>query len=226
MKTRDNNILLAIDPSLTATGWVVFTIADAKPRSAGLIAPPGPTMPMSQRLEILQDAVRSLLTNMQFGKGDVLICEGPAPLVKNPLSALKVEQVRGIFESLARENGAAVPGRLNPRTVQTELLGMRGSQVKREEVKHSAREVAKKLFGSQLRSLKLHDVKLSNGDELPQDIIDALLIGCLSVSRVQSAYKTGVSLAELFSSRPTAVNKSSRRLGWTKTQVARINGEY
>lgn len=134
-----------------------------------------------------------LLERLQLGQGDYLICEGPAPLVKNPQSAIKVEGVRGIFETLARGFGVSVPGRVSPRTVQSELMGLRGKQLKRELVKESARTTVARLFGD-LRAVKMIAPDgASPGDKsrAAQDIVDALLIGAYAVKRISFMQLSG-----------------------------------
>lgn len=210
--------LLAIDPSLTASGWSLFCFETDKPKAVGVLTPPKSSVPLSERLAVLQKAIAQLLADHALGQRDVMICEGPAPLVLNPQSSLKVERVRSIFEALARECGMAVPGRLNPRTVQTELLGMRGRQLARIEVKRCARETAERLFSADLPHLFAADDK----KKVSQDIIDALLIGTLSVSKIRLASSAGLSLEEAFTALSSG-RRSSRR--WGKQSIAADWGE-
>ena len=156
--------------------------------AVGTLAPPGPTLPMPHRMQKLQSSVEMLFDELLLCPGDVLVCEGPAPLVKNPQSALKVEGVRGLFETLARGRGLEVPGRVNPRTVQSELLGMKGKQLPRIQVKEWARATAMQLFGEELK-------EITNG-KISQDIIDAVLIGSFLLARLKIAEKTGMALEQ------------------------------
>jgi Holliday junction resolvasome RuvABC endonuclease subunit len=184
--------LLAVDPSLTASGWALFDVAAKTISGIGLIVPPGPEVLLAERLSELQNQVSKLLSSLNLRDGDLVVCEGPAPLVDNPQSALKVEHVRGIFESLARERSVSVPGRLNPRTVQSELLGLRGKQLARTTVKGCARETVQKLYGKELSSLAAPRKKM------PQDIIDAILIGTLALSKVSFAERSGITVQAAF----------------------------
>ena len=206
------------------TGWALFSVRSAKPVRGGVLAPPGADVNLAERLTLLQRDIETLFDEINLGLGDVLICEGPAPLVVNPGSSLKVEQVRGIFEVVARTRGASVPGRLNPRTVQTELLGLKGKQLARKEVKRWAREVAHRLFGNDLermfdnkssRNSELHSQRHSKPRDIPQDVIDALLIGALAVSKIQLAERMNVNLSEVLSS---SRNSNAR---WTVRSLAR-----
>ena len=206
----DRNLLFAVDPSLTSTGWAVFTIDDQIPRAAGVLTPPGPSFVLAERLKLLQQDVESLFRDLELGAGDVLICEGPAPLVKNPLSSLKVERVRGIFETLARESGVSVPGRLNPRTVQSELLNLKGKQIPRKEVKEAARLVADRLFGNRLSSISFYG-QLKN-KKISQDIVDALLIGSLALSKIHAGLSAGQSILEVFNASSSFSNLHSKRV--------------
>lgn len=152
MSFRDR-FLVAVDPSLTASGWAVFSLARGTPCAVGVIEPPGPSLHLADRMSALQQKVDRTFRALALGEGDILVCEGPAPLVLNPQSALKVEGVRGVFETVARSLGLTVPGRVNPRTVQTELLGMRGPQLARSTVKEWARGTAERLYGEELVEL-------------------------------------------------------------------------
>ncbi len=194
--------LLAIDPSLSCSGWALFSIRGKIPTACGVLSPPGPKISLAKRFDILQGLVDKLLTELNFGESDILVCEGPAPLVLNPQSALKVEGVRGIFETMSRQRGGLVPGRLNPRTIQIELLGMPGKQLQRKEVKIWAREIAFRLYGSELA--KILQVRKQT---ISQDIIDAVLIGSLAVSRIERAARFGEELESAF------LAKSKRREG-------------
>lgn len=189
--------LLAIDPSLTQTGWAYFSLREMQPRAVGVIRAPGPELPYQKRLSDLQDKVGKLFASLEIGERDILVCEGPAPLVLNPQSALKVEHVRSIFESLAREYGAEVPGRLNPRTIQRELLGMKGKQLPRKEVKIWARNTAERLYAQRLPELVVNGFS-SPPKETPQDVIDALLVGSLALSRVKLAGHMKSELCSVF----------------------------
>ncbi len=218
VERKAGRVLIAVDPSLTASGWAAFDISSSKPLAAGVLSPPGPEQALHRRLQNLHEKVQALFSRLSFGKGDILICEGPAPLIKNPQSALKVEQVRGIFECAAREIGAIVPGRINPRTVQSELLSLSGKQLPRIEVKRTARATALQLYGNYLK-----DEKTS------QDICDALLVGTLALSRIHLAKKQKVDLYELFAEknrrRPSARNRASGRLeSWSLTDLRVVVG--
>ena len=152
-KLTDSSRLLAIDPSLTASGWALFSLKGGKLLGAGILRPPGPGVFLADRLASLQSSVEQLMEHYKLGPRDLLVAEGPAPLVLNPQSALKVERVRSIFEAVARGRSMLVPGRVNPRSVQTELMGMRGKQLDRVTVKTWARETANRIFGTELYSV-------------------------------------------------------------------------
>lgn len=212
--------LIAVDPSLTASGWALFSLESGAPECWGVLAPPGAAHSLEYRLTCLQKSVADIFDRHALDERDVLVCEGPAPLVKNPLSSLKVERVRSIFEAVARARGVLVPGRLNPRTVQTELLGMRGKQLERKQVKAWAREVAVRLYGNVLNS----------APRVSQDIIDALLIGSLAVSRVQLAARAGTSLSDAFSAyskngRAGAARGGRGRVRWSEADFSRALNE-
>lgn len=174
---------------------------------------------MTKRLLHLQDTVTEVICGLRMQSGDLLVCEGPAPLVLNPSSALKVERVRGIFESVARAQQLQVLGRINPRTVQTELLGMRGKQLARAEVKTWARQTAERIFGASLDELPLYGAR-RKGRDLPQDVIDALLIGSVAASRVQLSLTGNIPLDTLFESRRHFQTRGGRRMsGWREKDI-------
>lgn len=217
------NFLFAVDPSLTSSGWALFARNDGAPLAAGIISPPGPDLALAKRLADLQASVQELFKQLRMGEGDILICEGPAHLVLNPNSALKVERVRGVFETVARSLNVSVPGRLNPRTVHTELLGLSGKQLPRAIVKQTARTVAVQMFGGQLNRLPVYGVKESNLKTMPQDIIDALLVGALAISKVNRALKSGIEVESVFAAKTRLANRrSGRGMVWSKQAVAKI----
>lgn len=195
--------LLAVDPSLTCTGWAVFDIASQRPTDYAVIRPPGPKENLTDRYDWIQEAVDKVFTSLCLGRGDYLICEGPAPLVKNPESALRVERVRSIFEAVGRMHGLRVLSRLNPRTVQTEVLGLRGKQIPRTQVKELAHSTALRVFP---------EINNYNEKKLSQDIVDAILVGMLAVSKIQIHLKTGVELELLFQSKNSGRNSRSWRV--------------
>ncbi len=216
-------LLFAVDPSLTASGWALFCLHDDRPLAVGVISPPGPEESMSRRLSFLQNEIVRTLKHFSLSAGDILICEGAAPLVLNPNSSMKVERVRSIFEAVAREQRLSVPGRINPRTVQAELLGMSGKQLPRKEVKAWASEAVERIFGSQLSQLPMYGVK-SPVARMPQDIVDALLIGALAVSRVRLSTSTNVELESMFEPRkaPRGSNATRRRAVWTDKDLKKL----
>src|SRR5262245_26646002 len=130
---RRNPNVMAIDPSLTCSGWALLTLETGRVRAVGKLRALSASYPLAERLNGLHLQIGELLSALKLGTGDFLICESPTT-VRDPHNALKVEQVRGIFESLARSNGICVPGRLNPRTVQFEVMGLRGKQLQRSLV--------------------------------------------------------------------------------------------
>jgi hypothetical protein len=194
--------LIAVDPSLTCSGWAVFDVETQRPLEYSVIKPPGTEIGLTERYDWLQVQVVSAFDLLQLGKGDFLICEGPAPLVKNPESSLRVERVRSIFEAVGRMYGVKVLSRLNPRTVQTEVLGLRGKQLPRAQVKELARATALQVFP---------EIESLNEKKLSQDIVDAILVGMLAVSKIQIHLKTGADLELLFQTKTSGRNSRSWR---------------
>lgn len=187
--------LFAVDPSLTCSGWALFDIRSEKLLGVGKLRSLPPSISLAERLEDLQGRIRTLMDAVVLGDCDVLVCEAPTS-IRDPHAALKVEQVRCIFEALGRERLSIVPGRLNPRSVQSEIIGLKGRQLKRTVVKEQALRVAFMLYGVELSSLGLAD----SLDELKrhQDIVDALLVGRVSLSRIKRAVKAGLGLHSEF----------------------------
>lgn len=208
--------LIAIDPSLSCSGWAVFNSNSHELLNVGIIKPPGPELSLAKRLDFLQLEVSKLFSSLKLKPNDILVCEGAAPLVKNPLSSQKVEQVRGIFEAVARVFGLNVPGRINPRTVQTELLGLKGKQIPRNEVKLSAVQVVKSILGNRYQILSEEF-----NSKLPQDIVDAFLIGQIALSRITLANNTNTELYSLFNSKNIAKRgRSSAR--WSEKDFKKL----
>jgi len=187
--------LLAIDPSLTCSGWALFSTLNQNLLALGKIRTIGPRYPLAERLSTLQANVRELIVQAKLGGKDILICEAPTTM-RDPSAAIKVEQVRSVFEVIAREYFVQVPGRINPRSVQYELLGMRGKQVKRELVKESARSLVASLYAEALKNfgLPIEVQKL----KVHQDLVDAILIGRLGLSKIHSAKVSKEPLAVFF----------------------------
>ncbi len=149
-------------------------------------------------MSFVQKKIEITLNDNCMGHNDVLVCEAQTTM-RDPRAAFQVEQVRGIFETLARNRKVAVPGRINPRSVQYELLGLTGKQCCREEVKSSAISVARTLYGNILEkagfSTETENLKKH------QDIIDALLVGRLAMTRICSGLRAGVAVDRMFEER-------------------------
>jgi hypothetical protein len=89
--------------------------------------------------------------------------------------------------------------------VQFEIMGLSGKQLERKEVKATAVRMATFLYGPELQRLGI------NMDELQrhQDIIDALLLGRLALTRIQTAHDGELPLAQIFES-----GVPQRRTSW------------
>ena len=188
--------LLAVDPSLTCSGWALFSISDGRIRSVGKIRSDPPSTPMGHRLRSLQERIESVLERIGLSAGDLLVCEA-ATTVKDPHNALKVENVRSIFETVARNREVTVPGRINPRSVHYEVMGLKGKQLPRTEVKQAAVRTVEVLYSDQLIDLGIGVEKL----ERHQDIIDAILIGRLALTKIQSARSASFPIEKVFAPR-------------------------
>jgi|GEM_PF-680288 len=190
--------LIAIDPSLTCSGWALFGVRGAALLAVGKIRSLSPKLSMSERLADVQRKVTNLFDQFKLGSGDVLICEAQTTM-RDPKAAFKVEYVRGIFESIGRERELEVPGRLNPRTVQREIMGLSGQQVERSIIKETAVRLVDRLYGPALMAMGLYDrVEVLHRH---QDIVDAVLLGALGVSRVEHATRAGCDLHVAFAPR-------------------------
>jgi Holliday junction resolvasome RuvABC endonuclease subunit len=189
-------ILLAVDPSLTCSGWATFCLITKQLLAVGEIKALGPEYSMGLRLKNFQTEVQKLYQQLDLNSDDIVICEAPTTM-RDPRAALLIEQVRCVFECLARNHGSHVPGRINPRTVHKELLGFRGlRQQRREVVKGQALAVAKVLYGEVLATFGIGD-KLAKH----QDIADALLIGNLALGWIHQSKSTKTNLEIFFEQR-------------------------
>lgn len=193
--------LLAVDPSLTCSGWALFSLEDGELLGVGKIRSLGTDHSLSERYRDLQEKIEALFVTLGIGDVDALICEGETTM-RDPRAAFRVEQVRGIFETLARGRGCLVPGRINPRTVHNEVMGLRGKQLKREIVKETAVGIVRNLFRAPLERIGFDcgEVNLRRH----QDIVDATLVGYLGMTRIRTAKSTGVSVTELFAQKRRA----------------------
>ena len=187
--------LMAVDPSLTCSGWALLSIPEGEVIAVGKIKAAPPSVPMATRLDRLQGSIKKVLSNLSLGELDVLVCEAPTTM-KDPHNAIKVEQVRGIFESTGRSQGVSVPGRVNPRSVQYEVMGLKGKQMARLEVKAAAVRTVQYLYAPALQRLGIEtsDTALKKH----QDIVDAMLIGRFAVLRIQGALDSRQPLEQVF----------------------------
>lgn len=196
--------LLAVDPSLTCSGWALFSIDDGRICSVGKVRSDPPPMAMGERLRALQVRIEAVLDRLKLGSQDILVCES-ATTVKDPHNALKVENVRSMFEAVARTRSVAVPGRVNPRSVHHEVMGLTGKQLPRDQVKMAARRTVEYLYLDQLNRLGLPETSLSRH----QDIVDAILIGRLAIMRIKAAADGGFPVEAMF-----AHGEGQQRRGW------------
>ena len=187
--------LLAIDPSLTCSGWALFSIKSGSLLGVGNIRSLPPSHTMAERLQDLQKQVSKMQALVELGENDVLVCEAATAMV-DPRAAMILEQIRGMYEALARERGATVPGRANPRSVQRDVMGINGRQIARPKVKDLAVHTAIHLFGEKLEKIGFKaDLKNLKRN---QDITDALLVGYFALTKIQAANQLGVGLDVIF----------------------------
>jgi len=163
--------LIAVDPSLTCSGWALLELKSERLIGTGKVRSLPPKYALVHRLADLQERLYRLYEALSLGSTDILICEAPTTM-RDPKAALKVEQVRCIFETTARTRKILVPGRINPRTVHSEVLKMRGAQLSRNIVKETARTVVSNLYGSDLLAIGLPATNLELKKH--QDIVDAV----------------------------------------------------
>lgn len=186
--------LFAVDPSLTCSGWALFGVESKRIEAVGKIKSLSARHLFSERLVDLQSKVSAVLDQFKLGSCDVMICEAPTTM-RDPRAAFQVEQVRGIFETLARERSVEVPGRLNPRSVQYEVMGLSGEQLGREVVKNTALQTVDSLYRAALGELGIDSSTTKFRKH--QDIVDALLIGTLGLVRIDTALNGKVPLGQL-----------------------------
>jgi Holliday junction resolvasome RuvABC endonuclease subunit len=189
--------MFAVDPSLVCSGWALFSVPESRLVAVGKIKAKAASYTMAERLLCIQRDVDHLFSKLQLGGDDVLVCEAPTAM-QDPHNVIKVEQVRGLFEVLARQRGAEVPGRINPRSVQFEVMGLRGKQVSRTLVKDVAVRTAVALYPQELAGLGLpvDEEKLRKY----QDIVDAILVGRFALLRLQEAMRGERALEDTLSS--------------------------
>jgi Holliday junction resolvasome RuvABC endonuclease subunit len=187
--------VFAIDPSLTCSGWALFALPSKKLLSIGKLKAAPPGSPLPARIADLQHQISELAQHLRLGEGDLTVCEAATTII-DPKVALLIEQVRVIFETIARSLGATVPGRIHPRTIHKFLLGMTGKQLKRSLVKEAAALQVELLFAKDLARLGFatsREMLMKN-----QDIVDALLIGYYTACQLTLANNSQVRLEDLF----------------------------
>lgn len=199
--------LVAVDPSLTCSGWALFGVIDGRVRAVGKVRSESPRVPLGERLQQLQEQVCRLFEKLSLGERDVLICEAPTTM-KDPKAAIKVEQARGIFEGVARTRLVKVPGRINPRSVHFEILGATGKQLERSIIKSMAIRTAQALYLSDLQALGFD----TSEDELSrhQDIVDAILLGRVALTRLEKARMAEIPVESLLSGESSVSHKRGR----------------
>lgn len=200
--------IMAVDPSLTCSGWAVFAVNGEELLAVGKIRSKDASLPLAERLRDLQMRIEGVFDELKFSGRDVVICEAPTTM-RDPHAAIKVEQVRGLFESAARTRGVFVPGRINPRSVQYEVMGLRGKQLARTIVKDTALKVADAVHGAALRTLGV--VREAAELKRHQDIVDALLLGTLGLAWMRAAAQGGISLDLFFAERAASRRPKSLR---------------
>ena len=200
--------LIAIDPSLSCSGWALFSIESEELLSVGKIRSLPPKYTLSDRLLDMQEKVQEIFKACNLKMGDALVCEAPTTM-KDPRAAFRVEQVRGIFETVARQKKILVPGRINPRSVQREVMGLKGKQLVRETVKATAVLVVSTLYKPSLEHLEFPTDQKSLTRH--QDIVDAILIGRLAVIRMNAASAAGIAPQTLFEEKLTSRAPRLRR---------------
>ena len=188
------------------------------PLAAGKVKSDPPSMLLAERFRRLQRRIESLFDTLGLGGQDVLVCEG-ATSMKDPHNAMKVEHVRSIFETLGRSRATCVPGRINPRSVQHEIMGLYGKQIPRQEVKFAAVQTALALFAKDLQRLGL--ISEVDGEDLGQhqDVVDALLVGQFAMTRIEAARDGSLPLEEVFQESKVG----SRNSSWRTIDANRIS---
>lgn len=189
------NRLMSIDPSLTCSGWALFSIRDERLLAVGKIKSKPARFPLAIRLLDLQQKIKEIFERLQLSERDVLVCEAQTTM-RDPRAAFKVEQVRGVFETIARERALEVPGRINPRSVQNQVMGLKGKQLRRSVVKDTALQTVMAVYGSSLENIGFQ----VSADNLKkhQDIVDAILVGSLGLVRIAAARRTVQPLTTFF----------------------------
>jgi Holliday junction resolvasome RuvABC endonuclease subunit len=201
--------LLAVDPSLTCSGWAVFSIEKKQILGVGKVHSLPSSHPLETRLRHLQEKVTKIFDTLFLSNEDILVCEAPTTML-DPKAAFKVERVRGIFEAVARARGIVITGRINPRTVQYEVMGLQGKQLKRALVKEAAVKTVSILYTKSLESIGF-DAKESNLRS-NQDIVDAILIGAAALVHVENAHRAGSNIESVFECSKHARKRKDPRL--------------
>lgn len=189
------NRLMSIDPSLTCSGWALFSVKDEGLLAVGKIKSKPPQFPLAIRLLDLQQKIKEVFEQLKLCQGDVLVCEAQTTM-RDPRAAFKVEQVRGVFETIARERAMQVPGRINPRSVHHQVMGLKGKQLQRSIIKETALQTVMAVYGNSLQ--KIGFPASTQNLKRHQDIVDAILVGSLGLVRICAAQRALLPLTALF----------------------------
>jgi Holliday junction resolvasome RuvABC endonuclease subunit len=208
--------LFSVDPSLTCSGWALFSIQTGDVLGVGKVKSLPSTVSLAKRLVDIQERIVQILEQVDLKEGDFLVCEA-ATTMRDPRSALILEQIRGMFETLARSREVCVPGRVHPRSVQHEILGLKGAQVSRVKVKDIATHGVSRLYAAELQKIGF-DVEPTNLKK-NQDIVDALLVGRLALTRINVAEQTGVGVDTLFEESQRQRRSGMRQIMKIKTEM-------
>jgi len=128
--SRDNPLILGIDPGSQKTGWGLIEIAGSDLRCVdhGIVRLPQKT-PLSERLPILYEAVTNVLTECR--PSEVAIEE--VYVARNARSALVLGHARGVIILACAQQGHT-PSEYSANTVKQAVLGSGGASATKERV--------------------------------------------------------------------------------------------
>ncbi|MCS6961758.1 MAG: crossover junction endodeoxyribonuclease RuvC [Deltaproteobacteria bacterium] len=159
--------VLAVDPSSSSLGWAIIDTREI-PLDAGVFYY-NTDISISNRVKHIVNEIKHIIDCYNLKRGDYFVVESSAGCI-NPRTFLILERIRGAGEAVALLNGLTVLGRINPRSIHVNLLGIKKS-LARVFVKSAIRSYVEKQFSAFLKSAEIEVIPKN------QDVFDALLLG-------------------------------------------------
>lgn len=158
--------VFSVDPSVSSLGWAIMQVS-GRLVDAGVLKYSSKNS-ICERIQFILREVNDLIQYYKLGPTDYCVLESSAGII-NPRSFLALERVRSSVEALAIIKGLRVIGRINPRSLQSKMLGLKKME-KRDFVKSAIRSFVIQEFRSFFDGNRL-DIS-----RVEQDLFDAVIL--------------------------------------------------